>query len=66
MYLSLSKKIDEIKALSREELAEKFNCKPEEICMDDYIARNTDDTVCPYKVIMGYANFEDSKVTSLP
>ncbi len=65
MNVKLSEKIDKIKKMSVEELCKKFNCKPEEICLDDYIANQTNDTVCPYKVILGFANFENSSVTSL-
>ncbi len=65
MNYKLEEKIEEIKSMTIEELAEKFNCKPEEICTGDYIARYTEDTVCPYKVILGFANFEASKVESL-
>ena len=61
----MSIKIEQLKELSALELSKKFKCLPEEICMGDYIARHTDDTVCPYKVIMGYANFEGSQVKSL-
>lgn len=65
MNSKLENKIDSLKKMSIEELCEKFNCKPEEICMGDYYACNTSDTVCPYKVILGFANFEGSNVTSL-
>lgn len=65
MNLKLSEHIDATKELSIEALSKKFDCLPEEICMGDYIARDTNDTVCPYRVIMGFANFERSNVTSL-
>lgn len=65
MNFRLEEKMEKIKSMSIEELCEKFNCKPKEICMGDYIAKNTRDTVCPYKVILGYANFENSDVLSL-
>lgn len=65
MNLKLAEKIDAVKKLSIEELCEKFNCSPEEICFGDYIARETSDTVCPYKVILGFANFEHSQVKDL-
>ena len=65
MNAKLEEKIDKIKAMSIEELCEKFDCQPEEICMGDYIAKYTDDKVCPYKVILGYANFENSNVIDL-
>lgn len=57
--------IVELQKKSIEELAKIFDCKPEEICMGDYIARDTNDKVCPYKVIMGFANFEHSNVVDL-
>ncbi len=59
------KEIDLIKNLSIDKLCKKFNCNPEEICLGDYIAKATNDTVCPYKVILGFANFEGSNVESL-
>ncbi len=65
MNSKLASKIDEVKKMSIEELCKKFNCEPEKICMGDYIANQTNDTVCPYKVILGFANFEGSNVTSL-
>ena len=65
MNIKLQEKVEKIRAMSIEELCEKFKCLPEQICLGDYIARNTNDTVCPYKVIMGFANFEGSNVTSL-
>lgn len=65
MNLQLAEKIDKLKEMSIEELSEKFNCSPEEICEGDYIARYTNDTICPYKVILGFANFEGSEVADL-
>ena len=65
MNAKLVQKIEKYKGMTREELAEKFKCQPEEICMDDYVARNTHDKVCPYKVILGFANFEMSNVEDL-
>lgn len=65
MNRKLEEKIDAVCKMSIEELCKKFNCSPEEICVGDYIARNTNDVVCPYKVILGFANFEDSSVRSL-
>lgn len=65
MNSKLEEKIERIKQMSIEELCEKFECRPEEICKGDYIARNTSDTVCPYKVILGFANFENSMVNDL-
>ena len=65
MNSKLVAKIDKYHAMTKEELAEEFSCRPSEICVGDYIARDTDDKVCPYKVITGFANFEGSKVESL-
>ena len=65
MNIKLDEKIEKVKDMSIEELCKKFNCKPEEICVGDYNAKNTNDTVCPYKVILGFANFEGSNVKSL-
>ncbi len=65
MNSKLVEKIDKYHSMTREELAEEFNCKPSEICIGDYIARDTGDKVCPYKVITGFANFEGSDVESL-
>ena len=65
MTKKLEQEVEKFKSMSRKELAEFFNCKEEEICMGDYIARDTLDTVCPYKVIMGFANFENSDIESL-
>ena len=65
MNSKLVAKIDKYHAMTKEELAKEFNCKPSEVCIGDYIARDTDDKVCPYKVITGFANFEGSDVESL-
>lgn len=65
MNAKLVEKIEKYKAMTAEELAEKFNCKPEEICMGDYIAKNTSHKKCPYKVILGKADFEGSDVEDL-
>ena len=65
MNKKIEDKINKIKELSDEEVCKMYDCSPEEICRGDYYARFTDDTVCPYKVIFGFANFEGSDVTSL-
>lgn len=65
MIPKVEEKVKILKSMTKEELAKHFKCKPEEICMGDYIARNTTDKVCPYKVIMGFANFENSEVEDL-
>ena len=65
MNKKLEEKIEAVHNMSIEKLCEKFNCTPEEICLGDYIARETNDTVCPFKVILGFANFECSNVIDL-
>lgn len=65
MNTKLEAKIEQIKNMTIEELCEKFDCAPEQICMGDYIAKQTNDKVCPYKVILGFANFERSDVVDL-
>ncbi len=65
MKESVIKKIEDMKALTREEIAEIHGCKPSEVCMGDYIACNTNDKKCPYRVVMGFANFENSSCESL-
>ena len=65
MNFRLEQEIEKVRSMTIEELCEKFNCKPKEICMGDYFAKDTRDTICPYKVILGYANFEFSDVVSL-
>ena len=57
--------IEQIKSMSIEKLCKKLKCTPEEICLGDYIAKETKDIQCPYKVILGYADFEGSEVISL-
>ena len=57
--------IDQVKSMPIEKLCKKLNCTLEEICLGNYIARETKDTVCPYKVILGFADFEGSEVTDL-
>ena len=44
-------------------LAEYYNCGEEEICMGDYEPK--EETRCPYKIILGNADFYHSKVTNL-
>lgn len=44
-------------------LAEYYNCTEEEICMGDYEPK--EETRCPYKIILGNADFYHSKVTNL-
>ena len=47
----------------KKNLAEYYNCTEEEICTGDY--KPKEETICSYKIILGNANFADSKVTSL-
>ena len=65
MNSKIAEKIERVRRMPIEELCKKYNCQPEEICLGDYIARDQDDKVCPYKVILGFANFENSQVESL-
>ena len=58
----IDKKINKFRSMSKDELAKLFNCSPEEVLFGDYIAKNTTDVECPYKVIVGFANFENSSV----
>ena len=44
-------------------LAEYYNCTEEEICLDNYFPEK--ETRCPYKLILGDANFIFSKMTDL-
>ena len=44
-------------------LAEYYNCTEEEICIGDY--KPKEETKCPYKIILGNANFSLSNVTDL-
>ena len=55
----LKKKLPKIKKY----LAEYYNCTEEEICVGDYIPK--EETRCPYKIILGNAYLEDSKVIDL-
>ena len=47
----------------KKHLAEYYNCTEEEICVGDYIPK--EETRCPYKVILGNADFRYSNVTDL-
>ena len=47
----------------KKNLAEYYNCDEEEICTGDYNPK--EETRCPYKVILGDADFDGSKVTDL-
>ena len=64
IYRSVDKEIkmfyDWMSVKDLESIANHFNCKPSEICCGDYIARISGDEKCPYKVILGYADFSYS------
>ena len=47
----------------KKNLAEYYNCDEEEICTGDY--KPKDETICPYKVIIGSAHFSNSNITDL-
>lgn len=59
------KAFEEIQTMTDEELEKKFNCDISKICKGNYIARFTNDLVCPYKVILGQATFNRSICESL-
>lgn len=65
MNIEMERKIDKILEMPITKLAQKLGCREDQICKGDYIARHTSDTVCPYKVILGFANFEGSDVEDL-
>ncbi|MGN1358307.1 MAG: hypothetical protein ACI4WU_02950 [Bacilli bacterium] len=46
-----------------DKIAEYYDCSPEEVCYD-YVP-DADETVCPYKVILGDANLAGSQLISL-
>ena len=47
----------------KKHLAKYYNCTEEEICTDDYEPK--EEMTCPYKIILGNADFYHSKVTNL-
>ena len=57
----LKKNLKKIKGL----LAEYYECDEKEICTNNIVFSGTDYEVCPYKVILGFADFGHSKVTDL-
>ena len=57
--ISLKQKLPKVK----KHLAEYYNCTEEEISLDNYTP--TEETRCPYKVILKFANFANSNVTDL-
>ena len=58
-----AKKAQEKLPKIRKEIATYYNCTEEEICVGDYEPK--EETKCPYKIILGYADFDFSKVTDL-
>ena len=48
---------------AKKHLAEYYDCTEEEICIGYY--KPKEETRCPYKIILGNANFDGSKVTNL-
>lgn len=59
------KYIERLRKMSDEELCKKFNCTPEQICRGNYVAKNTNDDVCPYVVVLGFVSAAASKLKSL-
>ena len=57
----LKKKIYKIK----QTLAEYYNCNEEEIYIGDVNFSETDFSICPYRIIFGNVNFENSKIVDL-
>lgn len=64
-HFGTNSNLEELKKLPKikKYLAEYYNCTEEEICVGDYIPK--EETRCPYKIILGNAYLEDSKVTDL-
>ena len=46
-------------------ISEYYECSEEEICFDDIDFESTNYKTVPYKIIFGYAYFENSKITDL-
>ena len=63
--LKNKKYVEKLRKMSDEELCKMFNCRPEQICRGNYVARLTDDKVCPYVVVLGYVNAAASTLISL-
>ena len=61
--LDNAKKVQEKLPKIRKEIATYYNCTEEEICMGDY--KPKEEMTCPYKIILGNADFDGSKVTDL-
>ena len=59
------KYIEKLQKMSDEELCAKFNCKPEQVCRGNYVAKLTRDKVCPFVVVLGYVNAAASQLQSL-
>ena len=64
-HFGTNSNLEELKKLSKikKYLAEYYNCTEEKICVGDYIPK--EETRCPYKVILGNADFRYSNVTNL-
>ena len=64
-HFGTNSNLEELKKLPKikKYLAEYYNCTEEEICVGDYIPK--EETRCPYKIILGNAYLEDSKVIDL-
>lgn len=68
MNFDLENEVNRIKSMSVEELTKEFNCEEKDIYFGNFRASDPEHihlTVCPYKVILGSANFEGSNITSL-
>ena len=64
-HFNANSNLEELKKLPKikKYLAEYYNCTEEKICVGDYIPK--EETRCPYKVILGNADFRYSNVTNL-
>lgn len=64
-HFGTNSNLEELKKLPKikKYLAEYYNCTEEKICVGDYIPK--EETRCPYKVILGNADFRYSNVTNL-
>ena len=59
--IELEKRLNKVKWM----IAEYYECKEEEICIEDADFSSTNYLECPYRIILGYADFRYSKITSL-
>lgn len=64
-HFGTNSNLEELKKLPKikKYLAEYYNCTEEEICIGYY--KPTKETRCPYKIILGNADFANSKITDL-